>query len=74
MYHAYLVSAFLVIKPRLEVKPSKSDPVALYHQYQAEWKKIKFPGEDNRANLRWAIREKMLGSTNKVSSTIDIAC
>lgn len=43
------------------MKSVKSDPVALYQKYQAEWKKRKLPGEDNRADLRWAIREKMLG-------------
>ncbi|XP_066583135.1 centriolar and ciliogenesis-associated protein hyls-1 [Prorops nasuta] len=39
----------------------KCDPVALYHKYQEEWKKINFPGEEKYANVRWAIREKMLG-------------
>lgn len=53
---------FLVIRPReLQLRKIKSDPVALYHQYQAEWKKMKFPGEDARSQLRWAIRQKMIG-------------
>lgn len=70
MYRFIDCDVFLVIKPRIPVKPSKSDPVALYHHYQAEWKKMTFPGEDNRANLRWAIREKMLGDHNtRVRST-----
>ncbi|KAJ3644365.1 hypothetical protein Zmor_027030 [Zophobas morio] len=38
----------------------KSDPVALYHQYKAGWQRQKIPGECQRANLRWAVREKML--------------
>lgn len=38
----------------------KSDPVALYHYYQSEWKKTKIPGQDNRDDLRWAVRERML--------------
>jgi hypothetical protein len=50
-------SAF--IRPYIEMK-HKSDPVALYHQYQANWKRQKVPGEANRTGLRWAIREKML--------------
>jgi hypothetical protein len=48
-----------VIRPYIEMK-HKSDPVALYHQYQANWKRQKVPGEANRTGLRWAIREKML--------------
>lgn len=53
---------FLVIRPReLGLKTCKSDPVALYHWYQAEWKKVNFPGEDRRSHLRWAIRGQMMG-------------
>ncbi|XP_022902515.2 centriolar and ciliogenesis-associated protein HYLS1 [Onthophagus taurus] len=48
------------IRPK-SVKTTKSDPVSLYHRYQAEWKKQKIPGVDNHSNLRWVIREKMLG-------------
>ncbi|GJQ71362.1 hypothetical protein Trydic_g11093 [Trypoxylus dichotomus] len=55
------------IRPRLPIKPCKSDPVALYHQYQAEWKRQKIPGENNHSNLRWVIREKMLGVPEVVS-------
>ncbi|KAI4461071.1 hydrolethalus syndrome protein 1 [Holotrichia oblita] len=50
------------IRPRLPVKPCKSDPVALYHQYQAEWKRQKIPGQNNHSDLRWVIRERMLGN------------
>ncbi|KOC69064.1 hypothetical protein WH47_09621 [Habropoda laboriosa] len=39
----------------------KSDPVMLYQKYQQEWKQISFPGEAKHANVRWAIRAKMLG-------------
>lgn len=56
----------------MQLKTSKSDPVALYHQYQAEWKKIRFPGEDTRADLRWAIRERMMGDTGKQRVKIHI--
>lgn len=42
-------------------KPAASDPVKLYHYYQSLWAKRKCPGEDSRAELRWLIREKMLG-------------
>ncbi|KAK3909240.1 Hydrolethalus syndrome protein 1-like protein [Frankliniella fusca] len=38
-----------------------SDPVSRYHYYQALWAKQKCPGEDSHADLRWVIREKMLG-------------
>nr|CAD7590095.1 unnamed protein product [Timema genevievae] len=40
---------------------TRCDPVALYHWYQAAWRKQKLPGEDNHSNLRWDIRKKMLG-------------
>ncbi|CAG9834725.1 unnamed protein product [Diabrotica balteata] len=50
-----------VLKNKSNIKPiRKSDPVALYHQYQEEWKNIKFPGEDNHLDLRWAVREKLM--------------
>lgn len=54
-----LIVCILVIKS-VPLHPTKSDPVALYHQYQAEWKKQKLPGEDYHKEIRWAIREKML--------------
>lgn len=40
----------------------KSDPVTLYQKYQQEWKQMSFPGEAKHAGVRWAIREKMLGT------------
>ncbi|XP_011303854.1 uncharacterized protein Hyls1 [Fopius arisanus] len=39
----------------------KSDPVALYQNYQKGWKQISFPGENPHTDIRWAVREKMLG-------------
>ncbi|KAG5899922.1 hypothetical protein JTB14_002473 [Gonioctena quinquepunctata] len=39
---------------------NRCDPVALYHQYQEEWKKLKFPGQDHHSDLRWAVREKLM--------------
>lgn len=54
---------FVVIRPRIPVKPCRSDPVALYHQYQAEWKRRNIPGESSHSDLRWMIRERMLGDT-----------
>lgn len=39
-----------------------SDPVTLYNQYKRYWSKLSFPGEESHAKLRWAVREKMLGS------------
>ncbi|XP_015121431.1 uncharacterized protein LOC107044158 [Diachasma alloeum] len=41
---------------------TKSDPVTLYQNYQKEWKQISFPGENRHADIRWAVREKMLGT------------
>ncbi|KAL0100332.1 hypothetical protein PUN28_019593 [Cardiocondyla obscurior] len=40
----------------------KCDPVALYQKYQQEWKHISFPGEAKHSKIRWAVREKMLGT------------
>ncbi|XP_076765806.1 uncharacterized protein LOC143432795 isoform X2 [Xylocopa sonorina] len=48
------------VQKSLSIK--KSDPVTLYQKYQQEWKQISFPGEAKHAGVRWAIREKMLGS------------
>ncbi|XP_011881068.1 PREDICTED: uncharacterized protein LOC105569319 [Vollenhovia emeryi] len=40
----------------------KCDPVALYQKYQREWKQISLPGEAKHSKVRWAVREKMLGT------------
>ncbi|XP_015596058.1 hydrolethalus syndrome protein 1 homolog [Cephus cinctus] len=39
-----------------------SDPVSLYQKYQHEWKQLALPGEEHHSAVRWAVREKMLGS------------
>lgn len=51
------------LQPKAQKSASikKSDPVALYQKYQQEWKQISFPGDNKHANIRWAIREKILG-------------
>nr|XP_006817026.1 PREDICTED: hydrolethalus syndrome protein 1 homolog isoform X2 [Saccoglossus kowalevskii]XP_006817027.1 PREDICTED: hydrolethalus syndrome protein 1 homolog isoform X3 [Saccoglossus kowalevskii] len=38
----------------------KTDPVTRYHLYQQSWNSYKVPGEKNRKELRWAVREQML--------------
>lgn len=40
----------------------KSDPVMLYQKYKKEWKQVSFPGESRHTGVRWAVREKMLGT------------
>ncbi|RZC42530.1 uncharacterized protein BDFB_006084, partial [Asbolus verrucosus] len=40
-----------IIRPSVQMN-NKSDPVALYHQYCAGWKRYKIPGEDDRRDLR----------------------
>lgn len=50
-----------VILPRPPPKITKCDPVMLYHKYQEEWKKHSIPGEADHAELRWSIRERLLG-------------
>ncbi|KAK6640289.1 hypothetical protein RUM44_011975 [Polyplax serrata] len=37
------------------------DPVSLYHHYKELWKRNKIPGQTNHPQLRWNIRNKMLG-------------
>ena len=49
-------------RPKSSAAP-RSDPVALYQYYQQVWKQQKLPGEDPHTDLRWTIREKMLGQT-----------
>lgn len=41
--------------------PKRCDPVKLYHHYQDIWRQQKVPGENNHSDLRWCIRERMLG-------------
>ncbi|XP_072436627.1 centriolar and ciliogenesis-associated protein HYLS1 [Chiloscyllium punctatum] len=38
----------------------KSDPVAKYFEYKQNWETFKAPGEKDRKELRWGIREQML--------------
>ncbi|CAH2263426.1 uncharacterized protein LOC120627527 [Pararge aegeria] len=42
----------------------KSDPVSLYHYYTSLWAKYKpnVPGENDWSDLRWNIRQKMVGN------------
>lgn len=48
-------------RPKSSTAPPRSDPVTLYQYYQQMWKQQKLPGEDPHSDLRWMIREKMLG-------------
>uniref|UniRef100_A0A8C3JNY7 HYLS1 centriolar and ciliogenesis associated n=1 Tax=Calidris pygmaea TaxID=425635 RepID=A0A8C3JNY7_9CHAR len=51
------------IPPRFEPlgrNRGKTDPVAKYFEYKREWGKFRIPGEDERRELRWGIREQML--------------
>ncbi|EFN63003.1 hypothetical protein EAG_02984 [Camponotus floridanus] len=65
---AQLKAFMKVIRPwRLQPQAQKiinkkCDPVALYQKYQQEWKQISFPGEAKHSKVRWAVREKMLGT------------
>ncbi|KDR19697.1 uncharacterized protein LOC110829687 [Zootermopsis nevadensis] len=50
------------IQPGQQVEaPKRCDPVKLYHYYQDIWKQQKVPGECCHSDLRWCIRERMLG-------------
>uniref|UniRef100_A0A1B6M1Q9 Centriolar and ciliogenesis-associated protein HYLS1 C-terminal domain-containing protein n=1 Tax=Graphocephala atropunctata TaxID=36148 RepID=A0A1B6M1Q9_9HEMI len=58
---SFIRSWQLTGQPRPGSAPQRSDPVALYHQYQQLWRQQKLPGEARHNDLRWTIREKMLG-------------
>ncbi|XP_053665866.1 uncharacterized protein LOC128715010 [Anopheles marshallii] len=51
------------IRPKSSQSVRRSDPVALYHSYKKEWSKFKqkLPGENDHSELRWKIRNKLLG-------------
>lgn len=64
LFHNKLyILLFSVIKVPISEVNNKSDPVSLYHYYCALWEKYKMrlPGENDRADLRWSVREKLLG-------------
>nr|XP_014342332.1 PREDICTED: hydrolethalus syndrome protein 1 [Latimeria chalumnae] len=45
----------------------KTDPVAKYFQYKQDWEAFKAPGEQDRKELRWGIKEQMLYRSQPVS-------
>ncbi|XP_023797298.1 hydrolethalus syndrome protein 1 [Cyanistes caeruleus] len=38
----------------------RTDPVTVLNKYRQAWQKFRFPGEDARQSLRWAVRQQML--------------
>ncbi|XP_033105446.1 hydrolethalus syndrome protein 1 homolog [Anneissia japonica] len=63
--------------PRSFIRPSsvqgnfkrhsrKTDPVTRHKMYQSEWHSFKAPGEKNRKDLRWNIRERMMYKDNPI--------
>lgn len=60
-----------VIKVPKQQPKKKCDPVNLYHYYTTLWDKYKsnVPGENNWADLRWSIRQKMAGNIVKHTSS-----
>ncbi|XP_046962597.1 hydrolethalus syndrome protein 1 homolog [Vanessa cardui] len=60
----------LIKVPKQQIK-KKSDPVSLYHYYMSLWEKYKpnVPGENNWADLRWSIRQKMVGNSSSQTSS-----
>ncbi|XP_027733467.1 hydrolethalus syndrome protein 1 [Vombatus ursinus] len=38
----------------------KIDRVARYFEYKRDWDSMRFPGEDQRKDLRWGVREQMI--------------
>ena len=39
----------------------KCDPVRLYEYYAAQWARTRFPGDSSDKDVRWAVREWMMG-------------
>ncbi|XP_077285401.1 hyls1 centriolar and ciliogenesis associated [Arctopsyche grandis] len=61
--HRKMRSSKNFIKVPVYENRKKSDPVSLYHQYSTLWQKYKtnLPGENDWADIRWSVREKLLG-------------
>ncbi|XP_025978050.2 centriolar and ciliogenesis-associated protein HYLS1 [Dromaius novaehollandiae] len=58
------------IPPRLDQpgrNHGKTDRVAKYLEYKRDWEAFPIPGEDGRKELRWAVRERMLGRAEEPS-------
>lgn len=48
-------------------KKGRCDPVELYHYYSSFWKNHKLPGENDHAQLRLAIRKRLMnGNPNRI--------
>ncbi|XP_005528550.1 PREDICTED: hydrolethalus syndrome protein 1 [Pseudopodoces humilis] len=47
------------IAPQAE-RVRRTDPVTVLNKYRQAWQKFRFPGEDARQSLRWAVRKQML--------------
>ncbi|KAJ0175700.1 hypothetical protein K1T71_008859 [Dendrolimus kikuchii] len=60
-----------LIKVPRRLPQKKCDPVSLYHYYTSLWSKFKpnVPGENDWAELRWQVRQKMAGSDPKQTVT-----
>ena len=42
-------------------RSKKCDPVRLHEYYSAQWARTRFPGDSSDKNVRWAVREWMVG-------------
>merc|ERR1712243_16562 len=52
-------------KEQQKSKPINRDPVQLYAYYQKHWDKLRLPGDGSDKQLRWAVREWMMGDPKK---------
>ncbi|XP_039285682.1 uncharacterized protein LOC111056949 isoform X1 [Nilaparvata lugens] len=53
---------------------NRCDPVALYHHYQQYWRQNRVPGESAHSNLRWNVRERMLGQSSSNPTHRNLTC
>uniref|UniRef100_A0A1B6DBD7 Centriolar and ciliogenesis-associated protein HYLS1 C-terminal domain-containing protein n=1 Tax=Clastoptera arizonana TaxID=38151 RepID=A0A1B6DBD7_9HEMI len=65
IYNQHPKSSFIkprnLTRQRPGLTAKRSDPVLLFHHYRQLWKQQKLPGEEPHSDLRWAIRNKMMG-------------
>ena len=58
----YMNSSVGLPNPRSAVPRSKKcAPVRLHEYYAAQWARTRFPGDNSDKNVRWAVREWMVG-------------
>ena len=58
---SYITPAVDVANRGAVPRSRKCDPVRLYEYYAAQWARTRFPGDSSDKDVRWAVREWMMG-------------